>query len=78
MTKPTDPAPPSDDEALDDPAKTADDAPAPVHSDRDREILVRDAVGNDPYPPDHKPDTDDLGVRPEDRPAPPVPTPREP
>ena len=32
-----------------DAAKTADDAPAPVHPPRERKVLVRDAYGNDPY-----------------------------
>lgn len=32
-----------------DAAKTADDAPAPVHAERERKVLVRDAYGNDPY-----------------------------
>ena len=32
-----------------DAAKTADDAPAPVHPAREREVLVRDAIGGDPY-----------------------------
>lgn len=74
MTKPPDALPPSDDEEADDEVKTADDSPAPTHTDIDREVLVRDAVGNDPYSPDGKSGADDLGVRPEDRPDPLVST----
>ena len=37
------------DEEQADAAKTADDAPAPVHAPRERKMLVRDAYGNDPY-----------------------------
>ena len=37
-----------------DAAKTADDAPAPMHADRERRAIVRDAYGNDPYgEPEH-------------------------
>ncbi len=74
MSNPDDVVPPSDDEEADDEVKTADDSPAPTHTDIDREVLVRDAVGNDPYPPDGKSGADDLGVRPEDRPDPLVST----
>jgi hypothetical protein len=62
MTTPNVPAtstptiPPPDDERaaeLEDAAKTADDAPAPMHPEREREVLVRDAYGHDPYGGDH-------------------------
>lgn len=36
-----------------DAAKTADDAPAPVHPPEERKVLVRDAYGNDPSGADH-------------------------
>lgn len=54
-----------------DAAKTADDAPAPVHPPAEREVLVRDAHGDDPY--DKPADGDsDLSKSPYERPVPPV------
>lgn len=54
-----------------DAAKTADDAPAPVHPPAERKVLVRDAHGDDPYG-DGENDDSDLSKSPYERPAPPV------
>ncbi len=72
MTTPVQPAttattPPTIREAEQaDEAKTADDAPAPVHPPRERKVLVRDAYGNDPY---GEPDKVELGQSPYEAPA---------
>lgn len=57
------------------PAKTADDAPAPVHPTLEREVLVRDAYGRDPYGGDRydadgERDDVELGLAPEQLPDP--------
>ncbi|MEZ4399357.1 MAG: hypothetical protein R3B06_05025 [Kofleriaceae bacterium] len=65
------PAAPASDAAPTDP----DDAPAPVHTERERDVLVRDAYGRDPYAAEvHGPDGEivdtEVGTAPEDRPSP--------
>jgi len=74
----TSPSPSTDDvreaEQADE-AKTADDAPAPVHSPQERKVLVRDAQGRDPYGddrigPDGARDEVELGKAPHELPDP--------
>lgn len=55
------------DEERVDAAKTADDAPAPVHPPRERKVLVRDAHGLDPY---GEPDRVEVGQEPYEVPGP--------
>lgn len=54
--------------------KTADSAPAPVHTPRERKVLVRDAYGNDPHGDTTGPDgvrgVGEVGEAPYERPDP--------
>jgi hypothetical protein len=56
-----------------DAAKTADDAPAPVHPPEERKVLVRDAHGDDPH--GGSDGESDLSKPPYDRPEPAAPLP---
>ena len=82
MSAPTEPPPPTSitpptirEAEQADADKTADSAPAPVSTPRERKLLVRDAHGNNPYGEDHTGpdgvrDVGQVGEEPHERPDP--------